>query len=211
MGGLHALCWMIAYVIENRPELLQESDNKLVCIVIPSGDRRLDLFHQFGAPGRYKDYVKPVKSPFIVPVFAKDTAVFPVNLIPHFLANAPHHPTVVLLLTEEQKRERRLAYQQSERSRAWREQNREPLRVYANSYNQSEANHCTFRDCERQRRFSGMCRKHHQETGGVMPKSSFCFIDECEKQQQKHKQLGCLGMCSSHSTDWCTEFEKFFQ
>ena len=43
--------------IKNHPKLLQKSDNKLVCIVIPSGDPRLDLFHQFGAPGRYKDYV----------------------------------------------------------------------------------------------------------------------------------------------------------
>ena len=106
MGGAHALCWMAGYVIKNHPELLQ-GDNKLVCIVIPSGDPRLDLFHQFGAPGRYKDYVNPVKSPFIVPVFAKDTVEFPANLIPHFLANAPEHPTsVVPLLTKEEKLER---------------------------------------------------------------------------------------------------------
>ena len=110
MGGVHSLDWMVGHVIKDHPELLQ-GNNKLVCIVIPSGDPRLDLFHQFGAPGCYKDYVNPVKSPFIVPVFVKDTVEFPANLIPHFLANAPHHPTVVPLLTEEQKRERRLAYQ----------------------------------------------------------------------------------------------------
>ena len=42
MGGLHALCWMVAYVIKNHPKLLQKSDNKLVCIVIPSGNPRLE-------------------------------------------------------------------------------------------------------------------------------------------------------------------------
>ena len=194
MGGVHALCWMAGYVIKNHPELLQ-GDNKLVCIVIPSGDPRLDLFHQFGAPGRYKDYVNPVKSPFIVPVFAKDTVVFPFNLIPHFLANAPHHPTVVPLLTVEQKRERGRAYQ-----RSYAQQHREQQR----SYRKSKANQCSFSDCERQGNYNGMCSKHHQETGGELPKNCFCFIVECEKQYA----TGCLGMCKSHYTDWCTEFES---
>ena len=53
MGGLHSLDWMIGYVIANHQEELQKCGNKLVCIIIPSGDPRLDLFHQFGAPGPY--------------------------------------------------------------------------------------------------------------------------------------------------------------
>ena len=190
MGGVHALCWMAGYVIKNHPELLQ-GDNKLVCIVIPSGDPRLNLFHRFTAPGPYTGYVNPVISPFIVPVSAKDTVLFPANAIPRFIATAPYHPTVVPLLTEEQKREHYLASQRS--------------------YNQSDARQCTFRDCERQARFSGMlCSKHHRENGGELPKSCFCFIVECKKHKQKHKQLGCLGMCSLHSKEWCTGFEKFF-
>ena len=73
MGGLHALCWMVAYVIENRPELLQESDNKLVCIVIPSSNPRLKQFHQFTAPGPYTDYVNPGTSLTIVKVYLKNS------------------------------------------------------------------------------------------------------------------------------------------
>ena len=85
MGGLHALCWMVAYVIENHPKLLQKSDNKLVCIVIPRGNQQLEQFHQFGAPGSYKDYVNPVRSPTIVKVYSKDIVAFDADTIPHFL------------------------------------------------------------------------------------------------------------------------------
>ena len=48
MGGLHALTWMVAYVIENRPELLQKSDNKLVCIVISRGDETNNHYEGMG-------------------------------------------------------------------------------------------------------------------------------------------------------------------
>jgi len=85
MGALHAVPWMVGHVIENQQEELQQCDNQLVCIVIPRGDPRLDLFHQFGAPGWYKDYVNPVKSPFIVLVSGEDTVGFPANAIPQFI------------------------------------------------------------------------------------------------------------------------------
>ena len=43
MGGVHhTVPWMVTYVIENKPELLQKSGNKLVCIVIPCGNPKLD-------------------------------------------------------------------------------------------------------------------------------------------------------------------------
>ena len=69
---LHALDWMIGCVIANHQEELQKCGNKLVCIIIPSGDQRLDLFRRFTAPGPYTAYVNPVISPFIVPVSAKE-------------------------------------------------------------------------------------------------------------------------------------------
>ena len=53
MGGLHALCWMVGYVIKNYQKLLQQSDNKLFCIFIPRGNPRLEQFYQFTAPGIY--------------------------------------------------------------------------------------------------------------------------------------------------------------
>jgi hypothetical protein len=160
MGGVHSLDWMAGHVIKDHPELLQ-GNNKLVCIVIPSGDSRLDLFHQFGAPGPYTGYVKPVISPFIVPVFAKDTVEFPANWIPHFLAYAPHHPTVVQLLTEEQKLERGRAYQRSY-NRLYRsiEANRERERAYQRSYDQEHG--CFIVECEKQKQHDclGMCISH---------------------------------------------------
>ena len=108
MGGLHSLDWMIGYVIANHQEELQKCGNKVVCIIIPSGDPRLNLFHRFTAPGPYTYYVNPVISPCIVPVSAEDTVELNVaNAIPRCIANVPHHPTVVPLLTEEQKRERK--------------------------------------------------------------------------------------------------------
>ena len=173
MGGLHALDWMIGYVVANHQEELQKCGNKLVCIIIPSGDPRLNLFHRFTAPGPYTGYVNPVISPFIVPVSAKDTVELnAANAIPRFIANAPQHPTsVVPLLTEEQKREHYLASQ-----RSYNEANRERGRAYQRASIQSEANQCTFRDCRRQGRFSGMCSKHHQENEGEMPKINYVIF-----------------------------------
>ena len=113
MGGLRALCWMVGYVIENHQEALQQCGNKLVCIIISSGNPRLDLFHWFTAPGPYTGYVNPARSPSIVPVFAEDTILFPANAIPRFITKAPHHSTsVVSLLTEEEKLERARYYRQ---------------------------------------------------------------------------------------------------
>ena len=59
MGALHALPWMVGYVIENHQEELQQCDHKLVCIVIPRGDKRLDLFRRFTTPSPYTGYVNP--------------------------------------------------------------------------------------------------------------------------------------------------------
>ena len=129
MGALRAVPWVVGYAIKNQQQELQQCDNQLVCIVIPRGDPRLDLFHQFGAPGWYKDYVNPVKSPFIVPVFWEDTVGFPANAIPQFIADAPEHPTsVVPLQTEEQKLERSRAYQ-----RSYNQQHQEQKQVYDRS------------------------------------------------------------------------------
>ena len=151
MGGIHALPWMVDYVIQNHQEELQQSNNKLVCIVIPSGDPRLELFHQFiTAPGPYTGYVNPAVSPSIVPVYAEDTVESPTNVILDFLANAPPHPTsVVPLLTEEQKRERRREWQQR-------------------SYQRSEANQCSFskENCKKLKtwRCNGMCWKYYKQS-----------------------------------------------
>ena len=89
-----------------HPKLLQKSDNKLVCIGIPSGNPWQEQFHQFGASGAFKDYVNPVRSPTIVKMYSTDMVEFcPANAIPHFLAYAPPLPNVVPFLTAEQKRE----------------------------------------------------------------------------------------------------------
>ena len=53
---------MVAYVIENQQEELQYCDNQLVCIVIPRGDPRLDLFHQFGVRSAYTRFVNQEKN-----------------------------------------------------------------------------------------------------------------------------------------------------
>ena len=97
MGGLHALTQMVAYVIENRPELLQKSDNKLVCIVIPRGDPRLEQFQQYTTPGPYTDYVNPVVSSTPVKVYLEDTGEFDADAISKFLLYAPDHGSVVPL------------------------------------------------------------------------------------------------------------------
>ena len=130
MGGLHALCWMVGYVIKNHQKLLQQSDNKLVCIVIPRGNPRLEQFYQFTAPSLYyTDYVNQVRSPTIVKVYAKDTVEFPANAIQDFLAYAPRHPTsVVPLRTKEQKREQKLVYDQF-----FMKQKREQVPIYDRS------------------------------------------------------------------------------
>ena len=65
---------MAAYVIENKPELLQKFDNKLACIVIPHGNPRLEQFlQQFTAPSPspYSDYVNPIVSSTVVKVYSK--------------------------------------------------------------------------------------------------------------------------------------------
>ena len=181
--GLHGADWGIGHVIKNQGV---RDDEKLVCVAIMAGDDRLSQYTQYYIEGSaYCKAVHPVVASTPVRVYPKDTVEFYPNNIPDFLAKAKAHPSVVPLLTEEQKRERKLAYQRT--------------------YNQSDARQCTFRDCDRQGRFSGMCSKHHQENGGVMPKSYFCFIDECKKR----KITDCEGMCKSHySTDWCTELES---
>ena len=182
MGAVHAVPWMASHVIENQAEELQLCDNQLVCIVIPGGDERLDQFQQFGAPGPYTGYVKPVTSSSIVKVFGEDTVGFPANAVPDFIANAPHHPSVVPLLTEEQKLERGRAYQRSyseanrERGRAYqrsyseanRERGRAYQRIYNQSYSKSEANRCTFSQeyCNKrkQSRCNGMCIEHYRQS-----------------------------------------------
>ena len=121
---------MVGYVIKNHQKLLQQSDNKLVCIVIPRGNPRLEQVNQFTAPSLYyTDYVNQVRSLTIVKVYAKDTVEFPANAIPDFLAYAPRHPTsVVPLRTKEQKREQKLVYDQS-----YMKQKREQVPIYDQS------------------------------------------------------------------------------
>ena len=141
MGAIHAVLWMAGHVIKNQAEELEQSDNQLVCIVIVPGDPRLDLFRQFGAKSRYTDYVNPVTSPSIVKVFGEDTVLFPANAIPRFMAIAPEHPSVVPLLTEEEKRNCKLAYDRSyyrehiEVRRSYVQQHKEEKRLYDRSYN----------------------------------------------------------------------------
>lgn len=56
MSGHLAAPWMIVYVIEIKPELLQKSNSKLICIVIPCGDAQLEQFQRFTAPSPYTGY-----------------------------------------------------------------------------------------------------------------------------------------------------------
>ena len=136
MVGLHGADWGIGHVIKNQGV---HDDEMYVCVAIMAGDDRLSQYTQYYIEGSaYCKALHPVVASTPVRVYPKDTVEFYPNNIPDFLANAKPHPSVVPLLTEEEKRERKV-----------------------------------------------------------------CFIVECEK----HKQHGCLGMCISHCTDWCTEFK----
>ena len=146
MVGLHGADWGIGHVIKNHGV---RDDEKLVCVAIMAGDDRLSQYTQYYIKGSpYCKALHPVVASTPVRVYPKDTVEFYPNNIPDFLANAKPHPSVVPLLTEELKRERKLAY--------------------GRNYYQSEANRYTFSNehCNKRKRWrcNGMCREHYRQS-----------------------------------------------
>ena len=159
--GLHGAPWDMGHVIKNHGV---RDDEKLVCVAILAGDARLSQYTQYYIKDSvYCDAVHPVVASTPVRVYPKDTVEFYPNNIPDFLAKAKAHPSIVPLLTKEEKLERSRAYQ-----RSYHEANRERERVYHQSYSKSEANRCTFSQeyCNKrkQSRCNGMCIEHYRQS-----------------------------------------------
>ena len=183
MMGLHGAPWGMGHMIKNHGV---RDDEKLVCVAILAGDARLSQYTQYYIKDSvYCDAVHPVVASTPGRVYPKDTVEFYPNNIPDFLAKAKAHPSIVPLLTKEEKLERSRAYQRS--------------------YNQSDANRCSFSDkhCNKQQQqgCNKMCREHYRQWWNFIlttfEANQCSFSNEhCNKQQQQ----GCNKMCREHYT-----------